>query len=213
MAALEVAWLGDELLLGRHSACLCEEGRSALAQLGVTRLLAADAPPSYNPSPATPEPISYAALPICDDVSEPLQQHLEWSASFIHEAVSSASLVCVSCASGLSTGPAVVMYYLMRHRSLSLAQAMEAVRAVLPEVQPNIGFVQRLIEAEACLRGELTPSLTIQQCATHWISKCDKLMWLALPHGAGTNGSFFRGSSRRRRGKAYSRRCTQADMK
>ena len=67
------------------------------------------------------------------------------------------------CAAGTSCAPTVVMYYLMRHASFSLAAALNLVSERHPPSQPNIGFIQRLTEAEAWMTGAITPTLSIEE--------------------------------------------------
>ena len=152
----------EGLLLGRNGACLSQTGVADLRARRVTHVVAVSMDASLV---ELGKGIAFMRVPVVDDVGEPLHKHLEDTASFLHAAIAAGSCVCVCCAGGTSAGPAVAMYYLMRHGSLTLAEALDAVCAAQPDAQPNIGFIQRLIEAEAWLCGSAVPSLTIQQCA------------------------------------------------
>lgn len=102
-------------------------------------------------------------LPVADDIYAPIHHHLEPAASFIHSAIVGGGKVCVCCVVGASCSPTVVIYYLMRHALLSLAAALDLVTASHPPTQPNIGFVQRLTEAEAWMSGCVTPTLSVEE--------------------------------------------------
>ncbi|KAL1515748.1 hypothetical protein AB1Y20_002364 [Prymnesium parvum] len=160
--SLPVAAVRDCLLVGRTAACLSAEGAAALRQLRVSHVVAVTVEPSATAA-ASAAGLGVLQLDVVDDIDAPLHAHLDAAAAFLHAAVGGGAAACVCCSGGASAGPAVAMYYLMRHGGLSLAEALDEVSAALPAAQPNIGFIQRLIEAEAWLRGALAPSLTIQQ--------------------------------------------------
>ena len=83
----------------------------------------------------------------------PLHEHLEGAVAYLDAALTSGGRVCAFCHDGRSTAPAVVAFYLMRRRQMSLAAALDAIYAARPDAQPNVGFWQRLVEAESWLRG------------------------------------------------------------
>jgi hypothetical protein len=151
-----VALIADGLYLG-STACV---DSSALAALGVTHLV--------NVTVDSPQPeggFESMRVPVKDDLHEPLHEHLEAAAGFIHNAVEPPAngRVCVFCATGKSAAPAVLCYYLMRQRATSLAAALAAVEAAWPGARPNVGFWQRLVEAESWLHGVEQPSISVQQ--------------------------------------------------
>lgn len=133
----------------------------ALTELGVTHLL--------NCTPAEPDQSGAFAswrVPIADDMHAPLHEHLQGAAEFIDAALAAGGRVCAFCIDGRSTAPAVLAFYLMRHRQLSLADALDAIAAVRPDAQPNVGFWQRLVEAESWLRfsgADGVPSVSLQE--------------------------------------------------
>lgn len=155
----------EGLCMCRVSAFASEDGASALLSSGVTHVvsLAVEAlPPAANT-------LTCLHLPLVDDIGAPLHEHLEPGAAFIYAALQAGSCVCVCCADAVSCGPALVLYYLMRHEGATLAEALQTVRRAHADAQPNIGFVQRLLEAEAWLLGAPTPSLTVQEYKWHFL--------------------------------------------
>lgn len=147
--------------LAVHLASAAAASPAALTALGVTHVLIA------NPSVPAPRrgdaepPFATLRVSLNDDIDEPLHEHLDSAADFIGTAVDGGR-VCVICADGVSAAPAVVTFYLMRQHGTSLAEALDAIRAVHPRARPNVGFWQRLVEAESWLRVG-PPSMSLQQ--------------------------------------------------
>ena len=170
----ELAEVVPGLLLGASSwACM---GGAALEARGVTHLV--------NCTPDAPDPVgvrgafSLWRVPVADDLNAPLHAHLEVAAAFMEAALSGGGIVCAFCHDGNSTAPAVIAFYLMRQKQLSLAQALDAVAAARPEAQPNVGFWQRLVEAESWLRSgdataASTPSLSLQQYKWRFLQRME----------------------------------------
>lgn len=166
VGAVEVA---PDLLLGALSEPALNH--ASLLGYGVTHVL--------NCTPHAPDPgvggsassSSFASwrVPVADDVCAPLHEHLEGAAAFIDAALSGGGRVCAFCADGRSTAPAVLAFYLMRHQGLSLAAALDAIAAAKSDAQPNVGFWQRLVEAESWLAASPSgalldrPSVSLQQ--------------------------------------------------
>ena len=98
-------------------------------------------------SGAKTAPFGSWRVPVADDVHAPLHEHLEGAVAYLDAALTSGGRVCAFCHDGRSTAPAVVAFYLMRRRQMSLAAALDAIYAVRPDAQPNVGFWQRLVEA------------------------------------------------------------------
>lgn len=151
-AAVEVI---PGLLLASASSASAE----ALSGLGVTHLL--NVTPD-RPMPAREPPFFSWHVPVFDDLSSPLHEHLEGAAAFVDAALASGGRVCAFCTNGVSAGPTVVAFYLMRHKALPLADALATIQAARPDAAPNIGFWQRLVEAESWLRGVGEPSVSLQ---------------------------------------------------
>ncbi len=136
-----------------------------LSERGVTHVLNVT-PDAPMPGGGSGEPFVCLRVPVADDADTPLHEHLEAAAQFIHAAISpqTAGRACAFCATGASAAPAIVAYYLMRHRGLPLADALTALDAACEGgVRLNGAFWQRLVEAESWLLGASTPSVSIQQ--------------------------------------------------
>lgn len=178
MASHAHALLSSELV-GPHGplqlhlsdAVAAADGAGLVAR-GVTHVL--------NVHPDSPMPdaalVSGYRVPVVDDIGAPLHEHLDAAGSFIYGALASGGRCVVYCPSGTSAAPAVVAFYLMRYHSLSLSDALVAVRAARPRAQPNVGFWQRLVEAESWLRphgtAPLPPSTSIQQYKWSFLERC-----------------------------------------
>jgi hypothetical protein len=102
-------------------------------------------------------------IPIADDIRAAIHEHFEPSATFIGGALASGGRVVACCDTGTSAAPAIVAYYLMRYHGLRLLDAVGAIREVQPHAMPNVGFWQRLVEAESWLHVCATPSMSVQQ--------------------------------------------------
>lgn len=134
---------------------------AALEALGITAVVNATVDAA---TPACEPALASLRVPVPDAMDAPLHAHLEGAAGFIDGALAApGGRVCAFCADGASVAPAVVAYYLMRHRRLSLGEALDAVGEAQPAALPNLGFWQRLVEAESWLRPDEPPSLSLQQ--------------------------------------------------
>eukprot|EP00980_Cylindrotheca_fusiformis_P014433 scaffold3845_cov67-Cylindrotheca_fusiformis.AAC.1 len=58
--------------------------------------------------------------------------------------------ILVHCAMGVSRSAALCAAWIIVRKKLSLQQAMDTIRAVRPEVLPNLGFIAWLRALEAC---------------------------------------------------------------
>ena len=100
-------------------------------------------------------PVQVARCPMADeDAFRPFAlARLQRGAAFIDAALSSGGRVYVHCTHGVSRSPAVVIYFLMAHRGMSLLEACERVKARRVKISPTGGFVAVLAEAEEAQRG------------------------------------------------------------
>ena len=117
-------------------------------------------------------------VPVADDIRAPLHEHLEGAAAFLNAALGAGGRVCAFCTDGRSTAPAVIAFYMMRYGQMPLAAALDALTAVAADVQPNVGFWQRLVEAESWLCGEFesdggpaAPSVSLQQYKWRYLER------------------------------------------
>jgi hypothetical protein len=146
--------------LGLHVAEAAAVTPETLSAAGVTHAVNAtvDAPMP----PALPL-AACTRVPVADDIDAPLHAHLEGAGAFIERALEGGGRVLIFCATGDSAAPAVASFFLMRHRRLRLADALGAVRAARAGARPNVGFWQRLVEAESWIHAPHPPSMTLQQ--------------------------------------------------
>ena len=172
--ALHTIEVAEGLYLGNATVCASAEGVRALRQLGVTHVINAT---TLAPMPRVPQDadgprvgFSCTRIPLSADPSAPVAKYFEQAASAVHAAVSSQGKVLLCCA-GDSTAAAAAaaatgaagatplgsigsasaalgLYYLMRHRGLSLRECLDALRRAQHGALPSVWHAQRLMEAE-----------------------------------------------------------------
>ncbi|XP_065604018.1 dual specificity phosphatase 28 [Cyrtonyx montezumae] len=91
-------------------------------------------------------------VPVLDDPAEDLYRYFEQCGDAIEDAVQSGGKCLVYCKNGRSRSAAVCTAYLMRHRSLPLRDAFEAVKTARPVAEPNAGFWAQLQRYEEDLK-------------------------------------------------------------
>jgi protein-tyrosine phosphatase len=93
----------------------------------------------------------YKRIPINDNRGEDLLSHLEGVVAFI-EAGRFHGSVLVHCQKGVSRSASVVVAYLMKHRGLTLNDALKYLRLRRPEVKPHEAFMHQLGQFEQQLQ-------------------------------------------------------------
>jgi protein-tyrosine phosphatase len=78
-------------------------------------------------------------------------KHFDAAYAFIEEGRSSDGAVLVHCAAGASRSATIVIAYLMRKRNWSFEAAFACVRKIRLLVNPNVNFVQQLVDFEDTL--------------------------------------------------------------
>lgn len=124
-----------------------------LKRNGVTHVLnlaAATCPCPY------PQLFTYKACAIDDDMHEQVDRVFDDCADFISQCVNGGGRVYVHCHAGVSRSATIVLYWLMRDRSLDLQTAYDLVKAQRDEICPNPGFFRSLSQAEERLFGKKT---------------------------------------------------------
>lgn len=102
-------------------------------------------------------------IPILDSPDEArLLKVLPDTFDFIEESLRSKKNILVHCSYGISRSAAVVIYYYMKSKGVSLREAFDFVRGIKRNVWPNHGFMQQLIEAEMDLRKSKHSSMNIK---------------------------------------------------
>lgn len=139
------ARVAPSLFLGSTRAAAASD---LLARAGVTLCVNVS---RQQPGPHAPG-VAELRVPVFDDPSEDLLAHLEPTCAAMEAAVRAGGACLVYCKNGRSRSAAVCTAYLMRHRSLSLAQAFQAVKRVRTVAEPNPGFWAQLQKYEEALR-------------------------------------------------------------
>lgn len=115
------ARVAPSLFLGSTRAAAASD---LLARAGVTLCVNVS---RQQPGPHAPG-VAELRVPVFDDPSEDLLAHLEPTCAAMEAAVRAGGACLVYCKNGRSRSAAVCTAYLMRHRSLSLAQAFQVGR-------------------------------------------------------------------------------------
>lgn len=97
---------------------------------------------SAAPSEAAFSPTTLLSkkLPMVDDHSQDIDQHLDAAYQFIEMARQNNGRVLVHCRRGISRSPAIVVAYLMRYRKMPYEEALAAVKDVRTTVSLNMAF-------------------------------------------------------------------------
>ena len=103
--------------------------------------------------------IRYLKVDPCIDHDDPQKcfEHaskiFEISFNFIDQELASGHNVLVHCEKGITKSASIVIYYLMKKQSISLAQAFKEVKKYRSMVLPQPSLFRHLISAEIKLRG------------------------------------------------------------
>ncbi|XP_075878329.1 dual specificity phosphatase 28 isoform X1 [Nelusetta ayraudi] len=95
-----------------------------------------------QPFPATA--IKRLQVPVYDDPNEDLHSHFDRCADAIHQEAARGGCTVVYCKNGRSRSASVCIAYLMKHRKLTLADAIEMVKTARHVIEPNPGFLSQL---------------------------------------------------------------------
>uniref|UniRef100_A0A1A7X9C7 Dual specificity phosphatase 28 n=1 Tax=Iconisemion striatum TaxID=60296 RepID=A0A1A7X9C7_9TELE len=126
-----------------HSACSAE----LLQQEAVTLCI--------NVSKQQPFPSSSIIklqIPVYDDPSEDLYSHFDRCADAIQKEANRGGRSLVYCKNGRSRSATICIAYLMKHRRLSLTEAMQRVKTARHVIDPNPGFMCQLRRYEEVLK-------------------------------------------------------------
>ncbi|KAK0154446.1 Dual specificity phosphatase 28 [Merluccius polli] len=101
-------------------------------------------------------------IPVYDDPNEDLYRHFDRCADAIQSEADRGGRTVVYCKNGRSRSATVCVAYLMKHRKLSLADAIQKVKTARHVIDPNPGFIAQLerYEQELKKRRGQTPSLS-----------------------------------------------------
>lgn len=98
--------------------------------------------------------IYYIHVPVADFPMSRLYDFFDPVADKIHSVELNQGRTLVHCAAGVSRSAALCIAYLMKYKSMSLANAHAWVKSCRPIIRPNNGFWQQLIQYEYKLFGK-----------------------------------------------------------
>ncbi|KAF7652140.1 hypothetical protein LDENG_00100950 [Lucifuga dentata] len=96
--------------------------------------------------------VSMLRIPVYDDPSEDLYSHFDRCADAIQEEAERGGRSVVYCKNGRSRSATVCVAYLMKHRKLTLSDALQKVKTARHVIDPNPGFMSQLEQYEKELR-------------------------------------------------------------
>ncbi|XP_034744309.1 dual specificity phosphatase 28 [Etheostoma cragini] len=105
-----------------------------------------------QPFPPAAAAVSRLQIPVYDDPHEDLYAHFDRAADAIQREASRGGRSVVYCKNGRSRSATVCIAYLMKHRGLALADALQKVKTARHEIDPNPGFLSQLQRYEQELR-------------------------------------------------------------
>ncbi|XP_047446003.1 dual specificity phosphatase 28 isoform X1 [Mugil cephalus] len=88
--------------------------------------------------------IAKLRIPVYDDPNEDLYSHFDRCADAIQKEANRGGRSVVYCKNGRSRSATVCIAYLMKHRKLTLAEALLKVKTARHVIDPNPGFMSQL---------------------------------------------------------------------
>ena len=116
----------------------------------ITHILSA----AWELKPAFPDSYTYKQVKMSDKVDFDLTSHLEEAVSFIDSTINGRGRVLVHCYAGISRSVSCVIGYLVKHRSMCVADALMLIKAGRPQAMPNKGFIIKLEAYSVACRGD-----------------------------------------------------------
>ncbi|CAL8347531.1 unnamed protein product [Merluccius merluccius] len=104
-----------------------------------------------QPFPAA-DHVAMLRIPVYDDPNEDLYRHFDRCADAIQSEADRGGRTVVYCKNGRSRSATVCVAYLMKHRKLSLADALQKVKTARHVIDPNPGFIAQLERYEQELK-------------------------------------------------------------
>ncbi|MED6261611.1 hypothetical protein AMECASPLE_022904 [Ameca splendens] len=127
-----------------HSACSDE----LIQQEAVTLCINVSKQQPF-PSSST---ITKLQIPVYDDPNEDLYHHFDHCADAIQKEANRGGRSVVYCKNGRSRSATICIAYLMKHRKLTLTEALQRVKTARHVVDPNPGFMSQLRRYEEELK-------------------------------------------------------------
>ncbi|KAI0356321.1 phosphatases II [Trametes cingulata] len=113
---------------------------AVLQNLGITHIVSVLSKPDYRYA----KPMQHLCVPVEDKEDCKLLDYLDSAVHWIREALEGGGRVLVHCVWGMSRSATVAIAYLIVARSMSLDEAVKAVRSKRRIIRPNAGFMDQL---------------------------------------------------------------------
>ena len=144
MTSMPPAQVAPGLYLGDRKAA---KDRAALRRLNIQSVVNCTPPKNEDPGAGCPSfferELRYLRVPIYDSPAEDAAQHFESVLDFISSRLHHGG-VLVHCNRGVSRSATFVVAHLMKARGQDPASALELVREVRPQAEPNKAFLKQL---------------------------------------------------------------------
>jgi len=88
--------------------------------------------------------INYHTVPVLDSSNENINKHFRTINEFIKKAISNGGSVLVHCHEGISRAPTICAGYLIEHNDLKNDTALELIKKIKSNINPNEGFKEQL---------------------------------------------------------------------
>ena len=106
------------------------------------------------------EGVEFHRIPVDDKNEANIQLYFEEAIGIIETASSQGKTVLVHCMAGISRSATIVAAYLMKTRGMTHVEAITEIKKTREKVDPNIGFVIRLMEFE---KSQVKPNVIDEQ--------------------------------------------------
>lgn len=126
-------------------------------------------------------------FPFKDSVKQKILPEFEQISVNIDSLLEDKKRVVVNCQAGRSRSASLILYYLMTRKNMSLAESLDLVIKSRPQIMPNIGFIEQLIEWEINNSGIC--SLDMNAFVTNLLIQSNRLDLLSKVESAGQNTS------------------------
>ncbi|VDK21257.1 unnamed protein product [Taenia asiatica] len=185
----QIARINDHLFLSSLEALT----PARLQQHGVTQVISAmvEALPAELLADGGSRTRSHVQVCVEDIESADLRAHFDSVADRIDREARRGGRSLVHCVAGVSRSPSLVLAYLVKHSSMTLAEAYDHVHRLRPCIRPNPGFWRQLIAYEIERRG--VPSMrfesSLSNLTSRFPSSASTLLWNRLSN-AGTSSRY-----------------------
>jgi len=154
---MDISEILDYLYLGAKT---ISEDAQSLKDMGITYVINCTV---NEPNHFEGNGVVYMRIAVEDRVDDLacLKPFFDSSGDFIEIAKNTSSKVLVHCTMGMSRSSTIVIAYLMKHKDMNLATALQFTKERRAMVSPNSGFMKQLIEFEEAIFGKVTIDLEL----------------------------------------------------